>query len=194
MAQNAITDEQYGKLHRKLDDLLRRVKEGTCLPFADAMDIVQTAISGQGYRLSAQAAKEMNAYGFLTEDQSILAQNLMSRGITGDVGSQESFVKVPSGNLITASFQLQRCTRNQEEKVVITGLYFSGMPTLGDIRIYAGNATSVSFYHFPKGRPAINAPSKEIEVDLELIAEVYRGCNRPRWAFLLESLGVIAQP
>ncbi len=45
MTRNSVTDDQYGQLWRKLEEVARRVREGT-ISFAETMAVLQAVIEG----------------------------------------------------------------------------------------------------------------------------------------------------
>jgi len=46
MTRSSVSDEQIGRLHRRTDDMIRRVIEGT-ISFESTMDVMQAIIEGK---------------------------------------------------------------------------------------------------------------------------------------------------
>ena len=81
MTRRHVTDEQYGQLQRRLDEVARRVDEGTIL-FQDTMDVLQKIVEGLNKLPTTMtiAGRTYEILGFLQEDEtSIKGERMVSR-------------------------------------------------------------------------------------------------------------------
>jgi len=79
MTRRCVADEQYGQLQRRLDEVARRVDEGT-ISFQDTMNALQTIAEGLSSQLPTTmtiAGRTYEILGFLREGEDYVKGDIM---------------------------------------------------------------------------------------------------------------------